>query len=317
MIVDEVELQRTRTQVAELETALADLRRRVYGPSPERFRLMSESYLHEIEMLRDRIDDYLGIKAARESISDFVLKFESPLLAEGMAPAMIVNRAVSGMQKGLQKLGEFVVKARHQFGQNIPSHIMAQEFDLEIVAVAPGSFEVGLRLSSSGRVELPPESFNETIQMFSQAATHVSNRDATPELWAELLPDLSSLFQVLHALKDIAPSNRRREITVGLQVRSSGNQFVRFDVNTRRYVSGLIRTRRREASETGVIREVDLDKKTFKLRTATTTLRCKWTRWDDNTMAEALDRRAQLTGTAQITPDGRILSFIAARLELR
>jgi hypothetical protein len=233
-----------------------------------------------------------------------------------MAPALVVNRAVSGMQKGLQKLGEFVVKGRHQFGLNVPSHIMAQEFDLEIVAVAPGSFEVGLRLSSSGRMELPPESFNETIQIFSRAATHVSNHDATPELWAELLPDLSSQFQVLHALKDLAPSNRRREITVGLQVRSSGDQFVRFDVNTRKYLSALIRTRRREANQTGVIREVDLDKKTFKLRTATTTLRCKWSRWDDAIMSEALDRRAQLSGTAQVTPDGRILSLTATRLEL-
>jgi hypothetical protein len=56
MIVDDIELRRTRHQLEELETALADVKRRVYPLSRERFRLMSESYLSEIEMLRGRID---------------------------------------------------------------------------------------------------------------------------------------------------------------------------------------------------------------------------------------------------------------------
>src|ERR1700722_14597852 len=110
MIADDIELQRTRTQVAELETAVSDLKQRILNINPERFRLMSESYLNEIEILRDRIDEYLGIKAVRELSSDFILKIESPLLSEGIAPAVVVNRAISGLQRGLQKLGEFVVK---------------------------------------------------------------------------------------------------------------------------------------------------------------------------------------------------------------
>lgn len=316
MIANDIELQRTRTQVAELETVISDLKHRVLAINPERFRLMSESYLNEIETLRDRIDEYLGIKAVRELSSDFLLKIESPLLSEGMAPAVVVNRAISGLQRGLQKLGEFVVKAKHGFGINIPSHVIAQEFNLEIVAVTAGSFEVGLRVSSRGRVEVPPESFNETIQMLADTVTHISHRDADPELLTELLPDLSSQFQVLHALREIAPSNRRRDITVALQTRLLGDQFVRFDADTKKYLGTLIRTRRREAAEIGIIREVDLDKKTFKLRTATTMLRCRWTRWDDNMMANALDRRAQLYGTAQVAPDGKVLTFSAIRVEL-
>jgi len=316
MIANDVELGRTRVQLIELETALADLKRRVYDLNRERFHLMSESYLSEIEMLRSRIDEYLGVTAARQLSSDFILKIESPSLAEGIAPAFVVNRAIGGLQAGLQKLGEFVVKARHGFGPNIPSHLLAQEFDLEVVSVAPGSFEVGLRLSSRGRIDIPRESFGEAAQILIETAVHVSRRDATPELMTELLPDLSSQLQVLHALKEISPSTRRKEITVSLQARSFGEQFVGFNVDTRKYLTSLIRSRRRDATETGVIREVDLDKRTFKLRTTTTTLRCRYSGWADDVMANALGHRARVSGIAEIAPDGRISSFAARRLEL-
>jgi hypothetical protein len=315
MIVNDLELDRTRAQLIEVETALSDLKRQVYDLSRERFHLMSESYLSEIEMLRGRVDEYLGITAARELSSDFILKISSPLLAEGIAPVFVVNRAIAGLQTGLQKLGEFVVKANHGFGTNIPSHILAQEFDLEVVAVAPGSFEVGLRLSGRGRIDIPRESFGEATQILIDTAIHVSHREATSEFLTERLPDLSSQLQVLQALKDISPSSRRREITVSLQARFLGEQIVTFTVDTRKYLASLIRSRRREAMEVGIIREIDLDKRTFKLRTTTTTLRCKYTDWADERMANGLDRRARVSGVAQIAPDGKILSFSAQRLE--
>lgn len=316
MIADDIELRRTRNQLEELESSLADVKRRVYPLNPARFRLISESYLSEIEMLRGRIDDYLGISTAREVSSDFVLKIQSPLLAEGIAPAQTVNRAIAGLQRGLQRLGEFLARTIYGFGENVPSHALAREFELEIIAVAPGSFEVGLRVSGAGKLEVPYESITEVIRRFNSAATHVSTRDATPEILTDLVSDLNAQLQLLQALKDIAPSRRRKELTVSLSAQALGSQPVIFNPLTRAYITSLIRSRSQHATEVGIIREVDLDKRTFKLRTAGTTLRCKFGAGSEELMTDALGRRARISGTVKIAPDGSILSFETEGLEL-
>jgi hypothetical protein len=258
----------------------------------------------------------LGIQTAREASSDFVLKIVSPLLAEGIAPAQIVNRAIGGLQRGLQRLGEFVARTQFGFGENIPSHTLARQFELEVVAVNPGSFEVGVRLSGAGRLEVPFESVNEAVRRFGSAARHISMGEATPEYLAELVSDLNAQLQLLQAFKDIAPSTRRRDLTISLVAQSAGDEPVTFTPVTRAYITSLIRSRSQHATETGVVREVDLDKRTFKLRTDTTTLRCRFSEGSEEMMTNTLGRRARISGTAKIATDGSILSFLTERLEL-
>lgn len=316
MIADELELGRTRNQLTELETGLSELKRRVYHLNPERFRLMSESYLSEIEMLRGRIDDYLGIREAREAAADFVLKIQSPLLAEGIAPAAVVNSAITGLQRGVQKLGEFLARDSFGVAEGVPSHTLAQEFELEVVAVAAGSFEVGLRMSSAGRIDLPPGSMREVIRRFREAAAHTSEGDATPEILSELVSDLSSQLQVLRALKEIAPPRTRKDVTVQLSSRAADAETVTFRPQTRSYIASLIRTRTRHAEETGDVREVDLDRRTFKIRTRATTLRCRLSGGREDLLARALGRRVRVAGTAELAPDGSIKFFRAEGLDL-
>jgi hypothetical protein len=316
VIANDLELRRTRDQLEQLEAALGDLKRRVYPLSPGRFRLMSESYLSEIEMLRGRIEEYLGIKAAREVSSDLILKIQSPLLPEGIAPAQVLNRAIAGLQRGLQSLGRFVARATYGLGEGISSYKLGQEFGLDVVALMPGSFEVGLRMSSAGKLDIPRGSFDEVIQKFGLAAAHVSEGDVTQELLSELVPDLNSQLQVLQALKDISPSQRQGDLTVSFSARSMGHRPAVFSPRTRSYITSLIRSTSRHAREIGVIREVDLDRRTFKLRTSAATLRCKLRGGTDDMMIGALGQRARVSGVVRIAPDGSITSFLADRLDI-
>lgn len=84
-IANAAELRRTQEQLANLEEALSGLRIRVARENPERFRLMAASYIAEIEMLRKRVDDYIGVKAAREagSASRRTLTRKSPRRKHG------------------------------------------------------------------------------------------------------------------------------------------------------------------------------------------------------------------------------------------
>jgi hypothetical protein len=67
MIKGDLELQRTREALVLIENALQSLRDDVFDKSPARFRMMAEGYVDEIDMLRARIDEYIGLKAARET----------------------------------------------------------------------------------------------------------------------------------------------------------------------------------------------------------------------------------------------------------
>ena len=67
MIADDEELRETQQQVARFEGGLLALRNDLIDKHPAWFRLMGSGYVEEIDMLRARIDEYIGAKAARES----------------------------------------------------------------------------------------------------------------------------------------------------------------------------------------------------------------------------------------------------------
>ena len=67
MIADDAELHRTRQQIARFEDVVRSLRERVLEKDPVGFRVMARAIVEEIDVLRARIDEYTGAKAARES----------------------------------------------------------------------------------------------------------------------------------------------------------------------------------------------------------------------------------------------------------
>ena len=67
VIRDEQQLKATREALAESETALDALRRRVEPKNPELFRSMAQDYVELIDQMRTEIDGYLGVDNIREA----------------------------------------------------------------------------------------------------------------------------------------------------------------------------------------------------------------------------------------------------------
>jgi hypothetical protein len=316
-MTDEAELHLTRSHLSRLEEAIAELRARVYPQNPERFNLMAESYLNEIKRLRARIDVLTGVELAREAGSDFVIRFEGPPILEGAAPAAIVTKALSALQRSLQRMGEYVARAEFHVAEDLSSSQLARHFELEVVTVSPGSLRVGLKILPATEAAIPVESAGETVRKLSEAVRLIARRDEEGiNAFHDSLPDLSFQLQVLQAVKELAPSRRRRGYAVELGGRHIGPEAVAFGPEVRSYVSRIIRATRREATQEGIVREINLDRRTFLIRTRATGLRCRYPEDLEQSVKRALDRRVRVTGTARTYLDGslKLLTIRSLRL---
>lgn len=314
MIANDMELEHTREQIVRLETALAELRARIYQQNPERFRLMAESYLNEIEMLRARVDEYVGVRAARLATSDYVLRIVSPALPEGVTSASVLSRGISALQKGLQRIGQFIVRTEFTPRIDIPPRSLAQHIELEVVAAGIGSFEVGLRLVSLDEAIIPGESLGAAVRKFSQVAQHVVGEEATLATLRKIVPDLNAELQVLQALKELAPSRRRREVSISIAGHSLEGAL-ELNADTRIHISRLIQYSTRDAHIEGTVREVDLDRNTFKVRSAAGVYRCRYDEALEHQVIQALDHRVRVSGRATVAADGTVGVITVRRIE--
>jgi len=66
MIENDDQLNQTRGAIADLESAMAALKRDVLPLSAERFAVMSEPVIEHIRELRQQVEEYVGITAATQ-----------------------------------------------------------------------------------------------------------------------------------------------------------------------------------------------------------------------------------------------------------
>ena len=94
-----------------------------------------------------------------------------------------------------------------------------------------------------------------------------------------------------------------------------GNEPALLSAETRGIVGAFIRARTKDASAEGTVREVDFDKRTFRVRTQAATLRCRFGSELANVMEYALNQRVRVAATAQIYADGRMRDFSVSSSE--
>lgn len=66
MIENDEQLNQTRLAIADLESAMAALKRDVLPMSAERFAVMAEPVVEHIRELRQQVEEYVGITAASQ-----------------------------------------------------------------------------------------------------------------------------------------------------------------------------------------------------------------------------------------------------------
>src|SRR6266496_4398900 len=143
MIQNDEQLNHTKAAIADLEAAVASLKRDVLPLNPARFALMAEPAVDQIRELRDEVDEYVGINAAVAETATLWMKLEGDEIAPGDAPTSVVTKMLDVLRVGVQAVAEFL--SRGAMGIR-PTAQIKDACDLRITAWVPGSVKVGLRL---------------------------------------------------------------------------------------------------------------------------------------------------------------------------
>lgn len=310
------QLQLLVDQLARMYGALVSMQRGIGQRDPVLFRVMAEGPLDEIRQLQQSIDEYTGVAELREDNVDLWIRIEGSEVEVESAPTSIVTAVLDALRKGIQSVAE--VMTRGELSTR-PTRQLKHAADMRVVALAPGSLQIGLRLSDDnqkspaadgGGAEIVREAFR---KIFDSAANVASDTES-PE------GDEATQLAVWNAIKTIVPRERGGIELVELRGRLvPDSETIRLtrDVNERidRRIEQLIR----EEVEThrGVVREIDLDGASFKLRGKNKrTIRCQFRPELAGIAKEALDHHVEVSGTRTGRGGRRAGTLQVVRLEI-
>jgi hypothetical protein len=223
---------------------------------------------------------------------------------------------LDALRKGIQSVAEAMTRGELS---TRPTKQLKHAADMRVVALAPGSLQIGLRLSDDdqGDAEAVPggaEVVREAFRKIFDSAANVVSDAKSPE------GDDTTQLAVWNAIKTIVPRERGGIELVELRGRLVPDaEPIRLtrDVNERidRRIEQLIR----EEVEThrGVVREIDLDSASFKLRGKNKrTIRCQFPPELAGIAKEALDHQVEVSGTRAGRGGRRAGTLHVVRLEI-
>jgi hypothetical protein len=297
------EIELTREQLARAERALEAIRRDVLPVNEARYRLMAEGYVEQIQRLRTQIDAYLGIDAVLDSQSSVVISLEGAKVQLGDTAVGVLTKVVDAFRRGLQSLVAF---RSDQMSPQSPrgrhKRWVEQLCDLPLVAVQPGSVRVVLGepdtegLFGDEDRSLLQENLRVLFAGVRWAANE--NMDCPPEIEAD-----SNLRHLLvRVLLNLTPPRNSPVEAVGFRGAAMGHmETIRLRSAARQRLNKALADFEHESPTevAGVIREVDLDTRTFCLRERPEEmpdLDCEYDEANEGAVKTYLDEPVILTG---------------------
>ncbi len=312
MIQTDEHLARTREALGHVEAALASLYRRKDDIHPDRFALMAEPAVDQILRLRDEIDTYIGFAAAKAAVVPVWLRLEGPGITLDTAPTSVVTATIDHLRVGVQSVAEYLWRG---IANLRPTSVIRQACDLRIVGLEPGSVRIGLSLPELDPELFPDEGVERTVQeafdLFIRTASWAASDDDVTALEA-VAPDDGLRRVVLNQVARLVPRPRGQLEVVEL----SGRKVRRGNVQLRRAARDRLRTaveqtiREEKVTASGVIREIDLDGRTFVVRDlgGSDETRCAIAPEADELLQiakDSLDYRVTVIGYRKVDPQRR------------
>lgn len=268
MIQNEEQLQQTRGALNDLESALAALKRDILPLNAARFAMMSETVVDEIRRLRGDIEEYVGVRSAITQQAEFWMRLEGPDMQLGDAPSSIVTTMLDILRVGIQTVAEFLqrgsVSAR-------PTAEIKKACDLRILEWIPGSVQVGLRLPDSTPALIADATLQgqvrNALRLYMKTAAWAGSDDDVQSL-EDGIPGTEERRLLLNQVSRLIPRPRGALEAVELYGREVAQQRVRLKRDTRHRIRRAITQTFEEQTITaeGVLREIDLDQRTFIVR---------------------------------------------------
>lgn len=304
MISSDAGLQQAIEQMQRLYKVLAGLKRTIQPENPALFAVMAEGPIELLRQLQEQVDAYVGLGALREEAADVWIRIQGPEITWEDAPTSVLTALIDSMRKGVQMVAEYLDTGTLT---TRPTQELKDACDLRLVALAPGSVQVGLRLpeirAAGGEAGMTAPSKRDVAEQalarYLEAAAWLAEGDA--DTIDAHVPDRHLQKVLLNAVRPLVPPKRGGVDFVEMHGRRVGRAPIRLTRQARRrldaaldrLVVAQIETR------TGVLREIDLDELTFLLRRGEdpVQIRCSFPDELYEVAKEALDRPVRVSGT--------------------
>ena len=302
--------------------SLAALRREVEPINPRNFAVLAEGHVAEIRRLQQQLDEYAGLVAAGEHAVPLWLRVVGRGLDWPAAPTSVLTAVLDALRKGVQSAAELTLRGALT---TRPTAELKRSTDFRLLAFAPGSVRVGVRLpAGEGDVSVAVvEALNDYLKVAAWAASQKAEGDL-----AEDVPDLARRRLLLNEVGRLVPRERGQvdeiELSGGLLRAVRLPEQISLSRQTRARINGVLDSLPEQRVEThvGDLRAIDLDKCAFVLRNAGTRpgevvqVECLFSDELLETAKEALDKRVEVTGTRTLGEGRRAKPLTVTRLEI-
>ncbi len=319
------QVSHTFAQLQRMYEALAALRRDVLPRDVRLFALMAEGTIAQIGDLEQQLRESVGLEQiTAEAETDVWIKAEGPDVTWPETRSSVLTNILDSVRKGIQNIAEHLLGYGASGGR--PLEILKQACDLEVIALQPGSLRVALRLppatagatvpespSSSPEARIDLSKVGQALSDYLAAASWAaSNEDFT--LLDQHFADESYRKLLLAEVKRLAPRQKGSVDSISISGRFlPAHAEVRLTKSaSKRIQSAIYRDLANPPQEhEGLIRQVDLDDRTFSLRKLDQVeeVCCAYSEEFQQTVKEALDRSVRVAGIRK-TSRGRLSSTL-------
>lgn len=314
-VTSDAQLWQAFEQIERLQQGLRALRTDLAGASAANFAILAEAPMAQIAGLQAEIDAYLLAARGEEPLW---VRLEGASLHLGDASASIVTYILDALRKGVQAVAE--LNLRGELSAR-PTAELNRACDFRIVALAPGSLRVAVKLPAADvdQGTLPYEQLRNPVPAalrdYLRVAAWASKESKASDLEAAL-PDARLRRAILGAVRRVVPRPRGGLEAVefsGQAVEAAGAETVRLQRSARKRIDEAIGHIEEVSTETrrGILREIDLDQLSFILRRPDAPEEVKCTFSEDllEDAKAALDRLVDVTGTKRVR-EGRNASAL-------
>ena len=321
MIRSHDDLLRSLAALGDLHAAVAALRREYAETSMATFALLAEGPLHSIAQIQQDINAFTGANLAAREQAPLWIRLVGPRARWGETPSSVVTAFLDALRKGVQTIASSLA-ARNNLGR--PPTELQLACDFEVALFAEGSFEVGVRLPDPEQGDFFPVQFQES-------ARHALQEFLTTAAWAArplplvkdletLIPEAKARRVALRAIKQFVP---RKEGGInfvelyGSDLRSAERIHLTPEASSVITQALAEAVDEKEEVVEGEIREMDLDKRTFRLRNVQGQgdVTCKFGEELLPTAAELLGKRVVAIGLRRTSVSGPKGPLIVTDLE--
>jgi len=269
-IRDDRELAKAQAALGSLYRAMVSLRSETESAAPHAFAVLAEGPLHEIRRIQTEIDEYTGVARVQVEEAPLWLRLDGPRARWGETPASVLTAFVDAFRKGVQAVAGYNATGRIA---GRPPLDLQRACDPEVVAFAPGSFQIGLRLPEPEQLAL----FTQGVWLharaglieFIAAADWAAASTSSLDELAARFTDMRKRRVVLRALKPFVPRPNGGVDFIELSGSAvPDHRTIRLSQDAAERISHAFESAVSEQEERyeGEIREMDLDRQTFRLR---------------------------------------------------